>query len=967
MFRGLNSEISEMLPSSHNLRKSKKTVEFENVVATINKGYKELVILRGLPGSGKSFLARKILESTIGFDTNYKLHVFSTDDYFCQNSSGEFTYDVKQLDNAHKWNQSRVFQAVSRGFSPVIIDNTNTQIWEMKPYVIMASDFGYQVDILEPDTHWCFDYKELSKRNAHGVGKAKIQDMLARYERNVTPQKLLSFCKVAYTAQKQPQLRLYPPTHINVSASKAESRSCVNSLMTSQDLQQKSNYESKHTGKEINVTNGPQRHIKNEITHSLVNGYEEIMELSSDDDNELQDEAAKEIPDVETLWGISHDVLRSWDIVTPIEDCFTNCQATELVAVNDVVEKRDACFGTEDEYFRVLQRSESISNYGDLKILQTFNRNINISVPNKSLHVSKLSTLDKSCMTDDLYEDYENHISQLINLFPSVPKPHLSYWYNKCKGDLEWTIEFLLEAKEEISSLIDSDFLEPQKNISQPDSNSSILSDDKVESSTAERNEKVKKSFVENSDLKRLIESKIDIGEDHYSKHLLRIKKSKFSDQLSAGSSKMAVDPNLPSTSAQLNEISETTDDIIVIDSDMEIDELDIDDQVDDSGNKCIPFEETIEINLGDHLVNQLENTFGNLELQYPRGLQPVVQVPITLARQLYTFYIESVYQQMENQMQIMNTLTQEDEEFARKLQAKENEEMQTTKTPPVPNLKEIMTDQQIAESSAKKEADNWKKLNPDNLAAKLTRQKLFRIFPKVPQETLVEILYAHDNKYQDTIETLIASTGPDNIKGNLEAIKEPPINDDVLEEMKEAQRSNHTEEYGEVREATFYREEASKYLKKRADLYQKAQQYYQRGMTEVAQFFSGLASSQTMYFERANSLAAMAFLDEHSKRLQDFNTLDLHFLYVKEAIPSLDVFLDRNINLLRLSNTKQSEYLQIITGRGNRSEGGISRIKPAVQARLKKRNIKFVPLNPGLLKVKVTKASWVTSEIPVS
>lgn len=129
--------------------------------------------------------------------------------------------------------------------------------------------------------------------------------------------------------------------------------------------------------------------------------------------------------------------------------------------------------------------------------------------------------------------------------------------------------------------------------------------------------------------------------------------------------------------------------------------------------------------------------------------------------------------------------------------------------------------------------------------------------------------------------------------------------------------------------------------MNKRTDLYQKAQGYHQRGMNEVAQFYSMLASQQTQYYETANNLAATTFLDEHSNRLKDFNTLDLHFLYVKEAVPALDVFLDRNINLLRLSKTKGSECLQIITGRGNRSENNIPKIRPAIQARLHARKIR--------------------------
>lgn len=77
------------------------------------------------------------------------------------------------------------------GRSPIIIDNTNIQAWEMKPYVQMvgfrfssltvsfqttfidpnyifrlvtqAVDRGYKVDFCEPDTTWKFDPRELEK------------------------------------------------------------------------------------------------------------------------------------------------------------------------------------------------------------------------------------------------------------------------------------------------------------------------------------------------------------------------------------------------------------------------------------------------------------------------------------------------------------------------------------------------------------------------------------------------------------------------------------------------------------------------------------------------------------------------------------------------------------------------------------------------------------------------------------
>ncbi|KFP08030.1 NEDD4-binding protein 2-like 2 [Calypte anna] len=139
---------------------------------------KWLLILRGLPGSGKSTLSRTLLgQSCDGI-------VLSTDDYFRQQDG--YTYNAAHLGDAHDWNQKRAKQAMEQGKSPVIIDNTNTQAWEMKPYVQVALEKGYRVEFYEPDTWWKFDPEELEKRNKHGVTREKIAQMLERYEYQIS-------------------------------------------------------------------------------------------------------------------------------------------------------------------------------------------------------------------------------------------------------------------------------------------------------------------------------------------------------------------------------------------------------------------------------------------------------------------------------------------------------------------------------------------------------------------------------------------------------------------------------------------------------------------------------------------------------------------------------------------------------------------------------------------------------------
>ncbi|NXG55742.1 N42L1 protein, partial [Hemiprocne comata] len=137
-----------------------------------------LVLLRGLPGAGKSTLARQLKRD---FPSAV---VLSTDDFFIEN--GVYVFEPDFLEDAHKWNQKRARKAMKNGKSPVVIDNTNIHAWEMKPYVMMARENRYEVIFQEPETPWKFNVQELTRRNIHHVPREKIQRMKEQYEHNVT-------------------------------------------------------------------------------------------------------------------------------------------------------------------------------------------------------------------------------------------------------------------------------------------------------------------------------------------------------------------------------------------------------------------------------------------------------------------------------------------------------------------------------------------------------------------------------------------------------------------------------------------------------------------------------------------------------------------------------------------------------------------------------------------------------------
>lgn len=150
-----------------------------------DRGSKKLLfLLRGPPGSGKSTLARELLsEGPNGV-------VLSTDQFFCHN--GRYEYNASQLEAAHIWNHQQAEKAMKLGKSPVIIDNTNLNFWEMKPYVLAALEHTYKVIFKEPKTQWLLNANQLARRNTHGVTVEKIKRMLLRFERPASIDKVLN-------------------------------------------------------------------------------------------------------------------------------------------------------------------------------------------------------------------------------------------------------------------------------------------------------------------------------------------------------------------------------------------------------------------------------------------------------------------------------------------------------------------------------------------------------------------------------------------------------------------------------------------------------------------------------------------------------------------------------------------------------------------------------------------------------
>lgn len=86
----------------------------------------------------------------------------------------------------------------------------------------------------------------------------------------------------------------------------------------------------------------------------------------------------------------------------------------------------------------------------------------------------------------------------------------------------------------------------------------------------------------------------------------------------------------------------------------------------------------------------------------------------------------------------------------------KEEELARAGQEPAVPSLKEIM-DMEVALSVYQKQVTKELRNNePQDIAARMTRDKLNYLFPDVNPDILSEMLMAHENQFITTVEVII-------------------------------------------------------------------------------------------------------------------------------------------------------------------------------------------------------------------
>lgn len=135
----------------------------------------KVIVLSGLLGSGKSTFVKSLGKG---------IEVVSADSFFIVN--GEYKFDVSKLGEAHNKclrDFNTLLSLCAEEETVLVVDNTNTTVLELAPYVALAQAYNNEVEL-----HTFHVSPEVSaKRNVHGVPLETCKHMAERLKNRKLP------------------------------------------------------------------------------------------------------------------------------------------------------------------------------------------------------------------------------------------------------------------------------------------------------------------------------------------------------------------------------------------------------------------------------------------------------------------------------------------------------------------------------------------------------------------------------------------------------------------------------------------------------------------------------------------------------------------------------------------------------------------------------------------------------------
>lgn len=126
-----------------------------------------LIMLRGLPGAGKSTLAKLLAEDG-------RWPVYSVDEFFVD-PQGNYQFDYTQNHLAYKQCLANTESAMKSGIQKIFIDHTLTIDWELEQYFKLAQSLQYRVFVMTVENRH-------HGQNHHGIPESQLQKMAEKYK-----------------------------------------------------------------------------------------------------------------------------------------------------------------------------------------------------------------------------------------------------------------------------------------------------------------------------------------------------------------------------------------------------------------------------------------------------------------------------------------------------------------------------------------------------------------------------------------------------------------------------------------------------------------------------------------------------------------------------------------------------------------------------------------------------------------
>lgn len=142
-----------------------------------------VLILRGLPGAGKSTYARKRADQFLAEHNLTGLVSICNADQYPGLYNADMEIDFSKMSDAHDWCFATFCEACEFAYASnhlIIVDNTNTTLSEMAPYRMVARRHKLDVKFVHVESRLVAE--DLAARTIHNVPARNIATMRERWE-----------------------------------------------------------------------------------------------------------------------------------------------------------------------------------------------------------------------------------------------------------------------------------------------------------------------------------------------------------------------------------------------------------------------------------------------------------------------------------------------------------------------------------------------------------------------------------------------------------------------------------------------------------------------------------------------------------------------------------------------------------------------------------------------------------------